>query len=285
MGTGKAPSFVPGPPRRRSQSVKFVVGLSQARLETPRLRLRPVIGSGRIDQAFELIQLAGIKAGLQLPAGLSSQAFRSKLVGEEPFALFLMEEKAGGSLVGLVGTWAISPSRGWPQILYAVRPECRGRGYAREGAEVLIQSLFRDESVMGVGAIVVGPNPNSTAVLEKLGMELIHQWDDRQFFGLSRQQFLQSGCSPAEASYPGPGGLLPAALEGRLRSHLAKLLDHHQGTGFEARWLRRTLRLYSRFLTWMGGRGREPRPLGPPRGAHPLLVWPEFEAFLKETQE
>ncbi len=265
--------------------MKFVVGLSQARMETPRLRLRPVIGSGRIDQAFELIQLAGIKAGLQLPAGLSSQAFRSKLVGDEPFALFLMEEKAGGSLIGLVGAWAISPSRGWPQVLYAVRPECRGRGYAREGAEVLIQSLFRDESVMGVGAIVVGLNPNSLAVLGKLGMELIHQWDDRQFFGLSRQQFQQSGCSPVKASAPGSGGILPAPVVWRLRSVLRGLLDRHQGAGVEARWLRRTLRLCSRFLTWMEGRGQESRPLGRPGGTHPLLVWPEFEAFLKETQE
>ena len=148
MGNAKASLRFPTWPQQ-GRAGKFVVHLSQAPLETPRLRLRPVIGKGRIDLAFELIQLAGIKAGLQLPKDLSNQSFRSKLVGDEPFALFLVEEKAGGELVGLVGVWAISPSRGWPQVLYAVRPEFRGRGFAPGG-----HGLWRSRSHEG---FPVGP--------------------------------------------------------------------------------------------------------------------------------
>jgi hypothetical protein len=235
--------------------------------------------------AFELIQLAGIKTGLQLPRDLSSQSFRSKLVGDEPFALFLVEEKVGGELIGLVGVWAISPSRGWPQILYAVRPEFRGCGYAREGAGVIIETLFKSKSVMGVGAIVVGPNPGSLAVLGKLGMELIHQWDDRQFFGLSRQQFQQSRCSPVSAASRGSEGMPHTALERGLRSLLKRLLDRHQGADPGTRLLRHTIRMCSRFLFLVGGRGWQLQSHNGPGAAHSSLVWPEFEAFLKATQE
>ena len=271
--------------QRPSRATKFVVRLSQARLETPRLRLRPVIGNGRIDLAFELIQLADIQVGLQLPSNLSSQSFRSKLVGDEPFALFLLEAKAGGDLIGLVGVWAPSPSRGWPQILYAVRPEYRGRGYAGEGAEALIRTLFKSASVMGVGAIVVGPNPGSLAVLGKLGMELIHQWDDRQFFGLSRQRFQQSGCSPVKASSRGPEGIPYSAAGRGLRSLLKGLLDRHQGANSGTRLLKLAIGLSSRFLILVEGKGRRLQSHGRLGATHPFLVWPEFEAFLKETQE
>jgi RimJ/RimL family protein N-acetyltransferase len=280
----KAALRFPNWPQRQNRAGKFVVRLSQARLETPRLRLRPVIGQGRIDLAFELIQLAGIKTGLQLPIDLSSQSFRSKLVGDEPFALFLMEEKVGGDLIGLAGAWAISPSRGWPQILYAVRPEFRGRGYAREAAAVLVENLFRSESVMGVGAIVVGPNPSSQAVLGKLGMELIHQWDERRFFGLSRQQFQQSGCSPVKESSRKPGANPHSAVVRGLRSQLENLLGRHQGAVFGTRLLGFTIRICSRILTLVEGRGKQPQS-SPPGAIHPFLIGPEFVAFLEANQE
>jgi len=165
MGNIKAALRFPNWPQRRSRAGKFVVRLSQARLETPRLRLRPVISKGRVDLAFELIQLAGIKTGLQLPRDLSSQSFRSKLVGDEPFALFLVEEKVGGELIGLVGVWAISPSRGWPQILYAVRPELKAANkrlldYARAGGVLIVQYNLQDfDQNYGPYPFTLGNNP------------------------------------------------------------------------------------------------------------------------------
>lgn len=253
MGHGKAAFTLPASPRHPGGAVKYSLRLSQDRLEGPRLRLRPVVGGRYISQAFELIQLAGIKAGLQLPSGLSSQTFRSKLVGDEPFALFLMEEKAGGDPIGLVGAWAVSPSRGWPQILYAVRPERRGCGYAREGAEVLIRNLFKDKSVMGVGAVVVGPNLDSMAVLGKLGMDLIHQWDDRQFFGLSRQQFEQSGCSPVKAPGLAAEDRPPSTFRWQLESFLERLLDRYDGRGTKTTLQKLVIRACSALLVIIQG--------------------------------
>lgn len=258
VGNMKIGSHFPDLPKRRNRVEKFGVLLPEYPLEAPRLRLVPVIGNRRIHQAFELIQLAGFKTGMGLPLDLSYQAFRGKLVGEEPFALFLLEEKLGGGLVGLVGAWALSPNRGWPQILYAVCPESRGHGYAQEGSEALIHSLFRSESVMGVGAMVVGSNPASLAVLGKLGMELIHQWEGRCFAGLSRQKYQQSGCSPVNAPHRRSEGRAHPVLKQGLWSLLKKLLDHCRAAGTGTQLARFADRVCSILLALMDERGGDP---------------------------
>ena len=185
---GRCPS-PPGPPSGASRVLKFGAVFPKTLLTTPRLRLLPVLGDHRIGQAFELLQPTDMKAGLNLPQDLTLKEFRRKLVDGEPFATFLLQEKATGSLVGLLGAWAVAPQRGWAQVLYGISPEFRGRGFAREGAEALLVSLFKSELLKGVGAIVVGPNPKSRALLDRLGMKFILQLEDRRFFGLSREQF------------------------------------------------------------------------------------------------
>ena len=216
----------PGPPISvggAKRVLKFGAVFPKTTLETPRLRLLPAIGDHRIRQAFELIQPPDLKAGLNLPQDLSLSEFRKKLIDNEPFAFFLLEEKTSGNLVGLLGAWTICPIRGWAQILYGLSAGFRGNGYAKEGSEALIKSLFRSELVKGVGAIVVGPNPQSHAVLGKLGMTSILKLGDREFFGLSRASFERRGAS-LTAKHPDEQGAQGSPIHGQVVLALLKKL-------------------------------------------------------------
>jgi hypothetical protein len=189
-------------------------------MKTERLSLQPVVGKHRIQQAHGLLQLGDIKSGLDLPSDLSLPDFRKKLLDNEPLALYLLEETTSGNLVGLVGAWAVAPHHGWSQILYAIHPGYRGNGYAREGSQALVRLLFKVRSIRGVGAMVIGSNAESRAILRKVGMDLLRTLDDRQFFGLSREQFEKRERAPVQVPSKESGGTPDSKIERVLGSTL-----------------------------------------------------------------
>ncbi len=59
-----------------------------------------------------------------------------------------------------------------PEILYAIRDDYRGQGFASEAAKHAISWLFNNTSYRGITAVISTPlNPGSVNVVTKLGME------------------------------------------------------------------------------------------------------------------
>ncbi|HTP53585.1 MAG TPA: GNAT family protein [Thermoplasmata archaeon] len=113
---------------------------------------------------------------------------------------FGVERRAEGDLVGVVGHYRAHPVLESIDIWYVLgRPEARGRGLGKEAVGLLVDRLFRTESVERIGATCDIENVPSVRLLEGLGFRregtlrliLFHhgRWHDVHVYGVTRAEW------------------------------------------------------------------------------------------------
>ena len=112
---------------------------------------------------------------------------------QDSFGLYKLTEADTKIEVGYVGLWPFFDDQ-QPQLLYAVLPAYHGKGYATEGAAIVIRHAF---DVLGYSHLIASmdkPNTKSSAVCERLGFELVgeRQLDEKSlvFYKLNNNTVL-----------------------------------------------------------------------------------------------
>lgn len=145
-------------------------------VRTSRLVLRP-LGPDDLDAALGLFNHPDVSRYLWDGRPVSIQTASEYLAqSERDFAesglgLFALHTGDNERLAGFCG-FRPSAESGEPELLYALLPECRGRGLATEAARECLQLAFREAGVRRVIASVDAPNRDSVRLLERLGMRL-----------------------------------------------------------------------------------------------------------------
>jgi RimJ/RimL family protein N-acetyltransferase len=104
------------------------------------------------------------------------QAWRhmSNLVGHWALlgcGYYAVEEKASGAFIGRIG-FTMQP--GWPgfELGWTIAPEHQGKGYATEGARMLLRYAFEELRQPHVISLIHPDNTPSRKVAEKLGQRI-----------------------------------------------------------------------------------------------------------------
>jgi RimJ/RimL family protein N-acetyltransferase len=101
-------------------------------------------------------------------------------VEEHPWLTYwLVVLPEDGISAGMIGFKSLPDDDGEVEIGYGIEPPYRGRGYATEAASALIAWAFKDPRCCVVMGEAFKDNPASIRVLEKVGMKLQHETDDR----------------------------------------------------------------------------------------------------------
>ena len=84
------------------------------------------------------------------------------------YGYYAVEEKSTGRLVGRVG---FTNCAGWPdfELGWTIVPQFQGRGYASEGARMLMRYAFEELDRPHVVSLIHPDNTPSRRVAEKLG--------------------------------------------------------------------------------------------------------------------
>jgi len=155
-------------------------------LQTARLRLIPL----SVDALAALLipgtdvpEGMGAAIGPDLVDSPAERAIRIKLekMADAPpedhvwWTYWLAIECSSNRAIGLLGFKGL-PKGGTVEIGYGIVPSARGRGFATEAAERLIEWANSEPRCTGIIAVGVAPgNRPSERVLEKLGMELVRR--------------------------------------------------------------------------------------------------------------
>lgn len=97
------------------------------------------------------------------------------------YGLYAVEEAASGEVVAGCGVVhrPSEPPRRWPaELIYAVRADRWGRGYAPEAAAPLLPHVCRQAGLREVHATTQPDNRRSARVLARLGMRWLHTGPD-----------------------------------------------------------------------------------------------------------
>lgn len=110
---------------------------------------------------------------------------------------FAIEPRGGGDLAGVAGHYRAHPVLEYVDIWYVIGdPRARGRGLGSDAVSLLVDHLFRTETVERLGATSDVENTASYRLLEKVGFRregtlrkaLFHhgRWHDVYVYGISR---------------------------------------------------------------------------------------------------
>lgn len=110
---------------------------------------------------------------------------------------FVIERRTEGDVIGVVGYYRAHPVLEYVDVWYVVgHPAARGRGHGREAVGLLVDHVFRRETVERVGATCDVENGPSYRLLEALGFQrdgtmrsaLFHhsRWHDVFVYGVTR---------------------------------------------------------------------------------------------------
>lgn len=166
-------------------------------LETPRLRLRMF---RQADADAYAAMLADPQVMRYLSAGQplsASEAWRhmAMLLGHWHlfgFGPWAVEERASGELVGRIGPYYPA---GWPglELIWTIRRQSWGRGYATEGARAALAYVFRQMARDRVISLIRPQNAASIRVAEKLGQRLQKRTEfygqEALVYGMNREEW------------------------------------------------------------------------------------------------
>jgi RimJ/RimL family protein N-acetyltransferase len=115
---------------------------------------------------------------------------------------YAVERREEGDLIGVLGHYRPHPVLESIDVWYVLgRRDLRGRGFGKEAVGLLVDRLFRTESVERIGATCDTENVPSVRVLEGLGFvregtmrsTLFHhgRWHDVHVYGITRPEWLR----------------------------------------------------------------------------------------------
>jgi RimJ/RimL family protein N-acetyltransferase len=154
-------------------------------LETPRLKLRPLICQD-VEWLADLFADPEVNRFLWDRASTAEQARRAAEavvyldLHRYHFGYWAIQDKDSGVVHG----WAeLSKLRPWSgpsdeiALSYVLRPSSWGRGIATEAAGRLLRHAFEVQDLETVMAVIMAENTASKRVLEKLGMHVVKTVD------------------------------------------------------------------------------------------------------------
>ena len=152
----------------------MLTAVMEYRLETPRLVLRPF----REDDAEALHRLFSVPEVGRYTGGHHRSIDDSRRLIEantrhqerHGFALWAVEERDGGRLVGEMGLQLLEQRGPEVEIGWVVARDRWGRGYATEGARRWLDFGFGDLGLDRIIATILPENAGSQRVAERLGM-------------------------------------------------------------------------------------------------------------------
>ena len=165
-------------------------------VETARLRLRP-LADDDLDALVELDGFAAVREAIDpfsdiLPVDPAAlREYERGLLARGDF-LGAVERSSGR----LVGWFQVEPAAEAPaeiELGYRLRPDAWGKGYATEGARVLLADALARPEVRRVYAHALLSNPASLRVLERIGMSYAGPWDYRGLPGAEYEALAETG--------------------------------------------------------------------------------------------
>jgi len=140
-------------------------------LETERLRLRAV----RTDDVEDLVRLHDDPLVAEYLGARDREWYEWRVDAsldewsERGYGFVVVEDAASGRFRGRTGLkyW---PEFGESELGWVLRPEARGRGYATEAAQALLDWGFEGFDLPYITAMIRPGNDASVAVAERLGM-------------------------------------------------------------------------------------------------------------------
>ncbi|MFS4581301.1 GNAT family N-acetyltransferase [Phaeobacter sp. C3_T13_0] len=84
------------------------------------------------------------------------------------YGLFALIERSTGRPVGMIGPWY---PKGWPEpeLSWHLTEDARGKGYANEAAEVVLDWLFREKKWNSIVSFIPEDNLASIALAQRIG--------------------------------------------------------------------------------------------------------------------
>jgi RimJ/RimL family protein N-acetyltransferase len=171
-------------------------------VETARLQLRPLVEAD-LDALVQLDSFRPVREAIDPfsdilpPDPAALREYERGLLARTDF-LGAVERSSGR----LLGWFQVQPSADAPgeiELGYRLRPDAWGKGYATEGAEVLLADALARPGVRRVYAHALLSNTASLRVLEKIGMVYAGPWAYR---GLPGAEYEARGRPGAEEEAP-----------------------------------------------------------------------------------
>lgn len=173
-------------------------------LESARLRLR-VFTTADVPQVSALFQDLDILQ-FYLPSLLRpfSHAQLAEMLkewhDESNYFLFAIEEKASAEVKGLINLDGVSWSNRHTEIGIGIAdPSARGKGYASEALQLLIEYCFNEMGLHRIFARIIEGNEPSVRLFQKFGFrqegimrEHVFRhgnWRDMYFYGLLKKEY------------------------------------------------------------------------------------------------
>lgn len=148
-------------------------------IETERLRLRAFSMDDRPDYAAmradpDVVRfLPGGEALVPFAEEIAESRIKAFRDGwKSGYGVWAVEEKATGDFLGQAGLDKLERSTD-VEVLYALKREAWGKGYAREAARAALTFAFERIALQRVVAFVMPDNAASSKVLEAIGMRSI----------------------------------------------------------------------------------------------------------------
>lgn len=175
-------------------------------IETGRLRLRPfrpadLAGLHAIQSRPEVVRYLywGVRTLDEVRVVLADRLHQDRIVEEGGRLNLAMERRDTGALVGDVNLVWLSRVHRQGEIGFVLHPDHHGRGYAREGAEVMLRLGFEGLGLHRIIGRCDGRNAASARVMAKLGMrreahlrenELVKdEWTDELVYAMLSQEW------------------------------------------------------------------------------------------------
>ncbi len=170
-------------------------------LEGANVRLRPLTPDDR-EEVFGWYNDPELVAPFDRYSQETFEEFCRSLESapDDPTSLaprFAIERRADGLTVGVLGHYRAHPVLEYLDVWYVVgHPAARGQGAGSESVGLLVDHLFRTETVERIGATCDVANLPSARLLEKVGFRregtlrsaLFHhgRWHDVHVYGITR---------------------------------------------------------------------------------------------------
>jgi [ribosomal protein S5]-alanine N-acetyltransferase len=119
-----------------------------------------------------------VEGYLEFPEALPYSLKQLQSGAPETWMSYLFIHTADHALIGMGGYKGAPDTEGMVEIGYGIAPAYRGRGYAREAAQGMIDYAFRQPAVEKVWAHALAEPNASVAVLKRCGLTMIEELED-----------------------------------------------------------------------------------------------------------
>lgn len=152
-------------------------------------------GASAFENAFGVKVTEGY---LEFPEALPYALAQLQSGAPETWGTYLFIHSADHALIGLGGYKGAPDAEGIVEIGYGIAPAYRGKGYAREAAQGMIDYAFRQPAVEKVWAHTLAEPNASVRVLTKCGLTMIGEFEDPDDgkiwrWQITRDKWAQSG--------------------------------------------------------------------------------------------